>query len=270
MGLLLFMGNCLFALGPVASLLIQNVFEHPARVVVCMIGVFMYFLSLVLTGTLWQIASSLSLPVQYISIFAIISVFFQEMFRFYTFKFMKFAQPGFEMLNDQERKSVQSITGSSISIGCGFALAASVYTSINSLVFSLQPGVPGINRMDGDEPVAHNSQLFFIRSVEAGALGLLNFFWTLIMFHSLDRPNENGRWLSRNGWLFLILGTHLVNTLLSLLNHNENSSLCLLSLTCAWLMVLLLGTLTGYKFGGSKSSIKAAMNRTQPEIVPIQ
>lgn len=225
----------------------------------------MYFISLVLTGTLFQISTFLGLPVQYISIFAIIAVFFQEILRFYTFKFMKFAQPGFEMLNDQERKSVQSITGSSVSIGCGFALAASVYTSINSLVFSLQPGVPGINVMDGDEPVAHNSQLFFIRSVEAGALGLLNFFWTLIMFHSLDRPREG-----RNGWLFLILGTHLANTLLSLLNHNENSTLCLLSLTCAWLMVILLGVLTGYKFGGSKSTVKAAMNRTQPEIVPIQ
>jgi len=80
------------------------------------------------------------------------------------------------MLNDSERKSVQTIQGSAISIGCGFALAASVYTSVNSLVYSLQPGVPGINMMGDGEVIAHNSQLFFIRSVEAGALGLLNFF----------------------------------------------------------------------------------------------
>lgn len=140
-----------------------------------------------------------------------------------------------------------------------------MYTSINSLIFSLGPGVPGINRMDGDEIISHNSQLFFIRSVEAGALGLLNFFWTLIMFHSLERPGEGGR----NGWMGLILGSHLVNTLLSLLNHNQNSSLCLLSLTIAWIMVLVLAALTGYKFGGSKSSIKTALSRTQPEIAPI-
>lgn len=117
------------------------------------------------------------------------------------------------MLNDSERKSVQNIQGSSLSIGCGFALAASVYTSVNCLVFSLQPGVPGINLMDDGQVIGHSSQLFFIRSVEAGALGLLNFFWTLIMFHSLERDGGDGEGFFRsNSWIFLILGTHLTNT----------------------------------------------------------
>lgn len=184
---------------------------------------------------------------------------------------MKFAKTGFEMLNESERKSVQNIQGSSLSIGCGFALAASVYTSVNCLVFSLQPGVPGINLMDDGQVIGHSSQLFFIRSVEAGALGLLNFFWTLIMFHSLERDGGDGEGFFRsNSWMFLILGTHLTNTLLSLLNHNQNPALCLLSLTVAWLMVLLLGALTGYKFGGSKSSLKSALNRTTTQLEPIR
>lgn len=227
----------------------------------------MYFLSLVVVGTAWTISTALGLEVKYIAIFAILTVLFQELLRFYTYKFMKFAQPGFNMLNDAERKSVTGITGSSISIGCGFALAASVYTSINSLIFSLQPGVPGINEMDGDEAVAHNSQLFFIRSVEAGALGLLNFFWTLIMFHSLEsRAEESG---GRAKWMALIIATHLLNTLISLTNHNKNTSLCLLSLSTAWLLVIVLAAITAYKFGGSKSSFKAAVNRTQADISPI-
>lgn len=267
MGFALFLGNCLFALGPVASLLINNIFQHPARVVVCIIGVFMYFLSLVAVGLIWTVSTAFGLEARYIAFFAVITVLFQELLRFYTYKFMKFAQPGFNMLNDAERKSVTGIAGSSISIGCGFALAASVYTSINSLIFSLQPGVPGINEMDGDEAVAHNSQLFFIRSVEAGALGLLNFFWTLLMFHSLETRTEETS--STGKWMSLIVGTHLLNTLISLANHNQNSSMCLLSLTTAWLLVIFLAAVTAYKFGGSRSSFKAAVHRTQADISPI-
>jgi len=267
MGFLLFLSNGLLAIGPVVSIFVQNIFSYPARTVISVVGAFFYFCALVLTGSLFTICKALGVGAQYIAVFAILSILFQELARYGSYIFMKKARPTFEFLNDAERTSVASVQGSAISMGAGFALAASVYSSINVLVLSLQPGVPGINAMQESNPVAHSSQLFLTRSLEASATGLLNFFWTLIMFNTLDSQRPANQ---KNRWLGMILFSHLANTAISLLAYSGNRKLAWVSISVAWLLVLVSGASSWYMFGGSKSTLQAAVSNRRTPFQTVQ
>jgi len=188
---------------------------------------------------------------------------------------MLIAKPSFIYLKDSEKVSVDSNLKVSIAIGAGFALGSAVFGSANIIVYSLGRAVFGI---DGSTSV----ELILENSLKASALSLLNFFWTVMMYRCLessdirynnassrgdvdrnddgddDQQTLNGPRrtfnATTNKWLFLILSTHLINTIISLLGHNY----AILSIITAWCLVIFVGYMVFYQLGGSKSSLKSA------------
>lgn len=266
MTLISFLAYSLVALSPSISIFKQNISQHPARLVIVVVGVFFYFSSLVATSIFHSILNALFNSANSILwIFAILNVFLQEFTRYLSFKLMVVARPSFVYLKDSEKTSVDSNIKLSVAIGTGFCIGAAVFNSVNILVYSLGPAVFGVN---GDT----RPSLMIENSLKTSALSLLNFFWTVMMFKCLEiRERElSGRQGSSpaerstnanstlcfqsNKWIGIVVATHLMNTLVSLLGQDYAA----LSILVSWILVAFVGYLLAYQMGGSISTFKTA------------
>merc|ERR1712061_550077 len=146
-------------------------------------------------------ASTAAIPV-----FTVLAVFSQEVSRYGSYRLMKLAQPSFEYLKESEKSSVNDIKGIAVSVGGGFAFAAGCFSILNVMFLSLGPGIPGI---DGKTP----GNPMLVRSLLTCAVALLNYFWTLILFHTCEERTSGTK------WFLYIIGSHLLNSLISLANY---------------------------------------------------
>ena len=227
--------SCL-SLSPALSLFKQNIYQHPARLVIVVLGIFSYFVSLVITSIFYTIINSLfSSSASILWLFAFLNVLIQEIIRYLTFKLVISARPSFIYLKDEEKHSLDSVRKLSVAVGVGFCIGAAVFNSLNLLIYSSGPWVFGI---DGET----SPNLFLYSSLKTSAVSILNFLWTVMLFKSLESTvprvegvdrtvsgdggsnvvpirNNSGSGLSRTNsiWVIIIVGSHFLNTAVSLL-----------------------------------------------------
>lgn len=294
-----FISYSLLAFTPTFWIFRHNIYHYPVRIVLVVFGVFFYFAALIITSILYSIVNALfNSSNKILWLFAIINVLNLEYLRYLSFKLMLKVKPSFKYLKDSEKNSVDTNLKVAVAIGTGFTIGSAVFSSLNVIIYSLGPYVFGV---DGKTDVnlmlntclktSAISILNFLWTIM-----LFTSFKTVSSSNLADHEdsmiqNEERRGNSTasraaaaetetnlrsnsatsvsfisnylyNRWTLLILLSHLLNTLISLLGQKYN----FLSILAAWILVIFISFMTFYQLGGSKSSIQASLeNRNSVE-----
>ena len=171
MGLLLFFGLLMIAFGPSAALFVFTISKCPVRIILFVVGCFLWLFSLLLSALMWQIASPLKEHLAFVLAF---SVIFQEVARFTLYKLFQRAAKGLkDVLSDAES---ESISGNKLPyvLGFGFGFMNAFVSFDNVLMHLSGPATVGIQ--------GHVSNYFLISAWITNTVVFNNIFWTVISF----------------------------------------------------------------------------------------
>ena len=171
MGLLLFFGLLMIAFGPSVALFVFTISKCPVRIILFVVGCFLWLFSLLLSALVWQMTPSLKEQLAFVLAF---SVVFQELARFTLYKLFQRAAKGFkEVLSETESKSISGDRLSYV-LGFGFGFMNAFVSYDNVLMHLSGPATVGIQ--------GHLSNYFFISAWITNTLVFNNIFWTIISF----------------------------------------------------------------------------------------
>ncbi|XP_044734224.1 gamma-secretase subunit Aph-1 [Chrysoperla carnea] len=229
-----FFGCTFLAFGPPLAMFSFTIAHDPIRIIILIAASFFWLLSLLLSSLVWFIV----VPLRSQLIFGLVfSVLFQELFRFLIYKVLRKAEGGLKKVTDNSAQIIENKHVLAYVSGLGFGIISGAFSLINVLADAVGPGTMGLKS---------GSDLFFITSAATTlSFILLHTFWSVIFFNALD---------NRNGFhLLWVIGSHMFVSCITLVNRSE---LYLLSLTSAYVILVLTGLLAYNTVGGTFLSFK--------------
>jgi len=280
MPILTFLCHFLLCFGPSLSIFIQNIWPYAPRLIICIIGTFLYYGSISCTSFIFFILESifnfksdtLNTAIILYSIINVISIEISRVASVYLYiKFNHY----FNELIHKEKISINTPINFGISIASGYSIASAAYSGLNVVIFSLSSAVFGIDNKT-------SSKLTQFTVSNTCSLSILNFLWTVLIYKGCDlfindintSSSENltqdsntttfNALISNKKFIkhvSIAISTHLINTIVSIVFSNPNTFI--ISSISAWLLTICLSIYTFATFGATTSSIKAAIKSDQ-------
>ncbi|CAF0777742.1 unnamed protein product [Rotaria sordida] len=172
-------GCTLIAYGVPFSMFVFTIAHHPFRVIISMTSAFFWLLSLLLSSFLWFAVVPLRTQLAFAVPFAVI---FQEIFRFLFYRLIKKAEFALQRVQMQEltdKGMVFDRFAVAYASGYGFGLISGTFAIVNVLSDMTGPGTLGI--------FGHSQDFFIATAFLTLCVILLNTFWGVIFFTSLDK-----------------------------------------------------------------------------------
>uniref|UniRef100_UPI00358DE8EA gamma-secretase subunit Aph-1b-like isoform X2 n=1 Tax=Myxine glutinosa TaxID=7769 RepID=UPI00358DE8EA len=204
-----FFGCTFIAFGPALALFLFTVAKEPLRVIILVAGAFFWLVSLLFSSLVWFIAVKASngdndkLQHGLLIFGVLLSVIFQETFRYGYYRLLRKAQEGLVSLSEDGCSPV-SMKQMAYVAGLGFGIMSGAFSVVNILAESIGPGTIGIH---GDSPYFFLTSAFMTLAVI-----LLHLCWGVIYFDSCDK----GCWF----FVLLIVISHLIVSCLVSRKHN--------------------------------------------------
>lgn len=228
-------GCSFLAFGPPFAMFVFTIAHDPVRIIILIAAAFFWLVSLLLSSLLWFIM----VPLRNYLVFGLFfSVFFQEAFRYLIYKILRKAENGLKKVTDNSGVFIENKHIIAYVSGLGFGIMSGAFSLVNILADAIGPGTMGLK--------SGNEMFFLISSAISLSFILLHTFWGVIFFKACDAQN----------WLHIgfVTCTHLVASLLTLLNRFQNYSACLVPLY----MIVLITSFVAFKVaGGSYASFKS-------------
>uniref|UniRef100_UPI00358E80B2 gamma-secretase subunit Aph-1b-like isoform X1 n=1 Tax=Myxine glutinosa TaxID=7769 RepID=UPI00358E80B2 len=209
-----FFGCTFIAFGPALALFLFTVAKEPLRVIILVAGAFFWLVSLLFSSLVWFIAVKASngdndkLQHGLLIFGVLLSVIFQETFRYGYYRLLRKAQEGLVSLSEDGCSPV-SMKQMAYVAGLGFGIMSGAFSVVNILAESIGPGTIGIH---GDSPYFFLTSAFMTLAVI-----LLHLCWGVIYFDSCDK----GCWF----FVLLIVISHLIVSCLTFANPHYEGSL---------------------------------------------
>jgi anterior pharynx defective protein 1 len=201
-------GCTLIAYGVPFSMFIFTIAHHPFRVIISMTSAFFWLMSLLVSSLLWFAIVPLRNELAFAVPFAVV---FQEIFRYLFYRMIKkaeFALQKVQMQELTEKGMVFDRFAVAYAAGYGFGLISGTFAIVNVLSDMIGPGTIGI--------FGHSQDFFIATAFLTLCIILLNTFWGVIFFTSLDK-----------GGIHKILGptivilTHMLFSCITLVNRTS-------------------------------------------------
>jgi len=275
MPVLTFLCYFLVSFGPSLSIFVQNIWPHSPRLIVCVIGIFLYYSSLFFSSLtffalehLFKLTDTLNNWIILYSILNVISIEFSRAASIYLY--LKFNHHFNELIH-KEKITINTPIYFGISIGSGYSIAAAVYSSLNVLIFSLGPAVFGVDNKTSPKLTQYTVS-------NACSLSILNYVWTLLIYKGCEivvndtntasnqNLTEDSNSTTLTSFYFnkkfikffaIAIITHLINTIMSIVFSSSNSFI--ISSISSWTITVILSIYTLSTFGATPSSIKSAI-----------
>ncbi|KAL9979418.1 hypothetical protein ACROYT_G017088 [Oculina patagonica] len=237
MTLMVFFGCAFIAFGPAFALFSLTVAKDAQQVIVLIASAFFWLLSLLLSSIWWTVVSPLK---KHLAFGIAFSVIFQELFRLAFYKLMRKADEGLlSMINNQTPLRKHRIAYVS---GLGYGIISGLFAMVNVLADITGPGSLGLH---GDP-----QNFLIVSAFLTSCFVLLNTFWGVIWFNAWD----DKKWFN----IFLVVASHLLVSLLTLLNAKHYY---VVSLVCAYIVMVIMGALAFKTAGGSLFNIYRLTSR---------
>jgi len=172
-------GCTLIAYGVPFSMFIFTIAHHPFRVIISMTSAFFWLLSLLVSSLLWFAVVPLRSQLGFAVPFAVI---FQEIFRYLFYRVIKKAEFALQKVQMEElmnKGMVFDRFAVAYASGYGFGLISGTFAIVNVLSDMTGPGTIGI--------FGHSQDFFIATAFLTLCIILLNTFWGVIFFTSLDK-----------------------------------------------------------------------------------
>jgi len=223
-----FFGCAFLAFGAPLAMFIFTISDSPIKIILLIFSSFLWLLALLISSFIWFIIIPLR---EYLFFGVVVSVFVQELFRYFVYKLLDKTSAGLEELAGDSlvihNKPVLAYVA-----GLGFGIISGLFQSVNILADTIGPGTMGLKS---------GSDMFFITSATlALCIILLHTFWSVIFFDGIQNRN--------NLHVAIVVVSHLAFSLLTLLNTSE---LYGLTISLSILNVGLMGTYAFKAVGGS-------------------
>ncbi|KAF6031488.1 APH1A [Bugula neritina] len=202
------LGCLLVTFGAPASMFVVTVARKPLHVIMLMASAFFWLLSLLFSSLIWLIPVQMGVGKFVMGV--VVSVLFQELFRFLFYYVLCKARLGLEAVHNQGKQERKPLNMLAIyySAGLGYGLVSGAFATVNIFRDLSGPGTVGI---------AGQSQYFFIiSSFMALAFILLHVCWGIIFMGSLD---SDVLWRNVTGVIGVIV-SHLLVSGLTILNYS--------------------------------------------------
>jgi len=199
-------GCTLIAYGIPFSMFIFTIAHHPFRVIISMTSAFFWLLSLLISSLLWFAVVPLRNQLAFAVPFAVL---FQEIFRYLFYRVIKkaeFALQKVQMQELTEKGMVFDRFAVAYASGYGFGLISGTFAIVNVLSDMTGPGTMGI--------FGHSQDFFIATAFLTLAVILLNTFWGVIFFTSLDKGGIH-QYLGPG----IVILTHMLFSCLTLINQ---------------------------------------------------
>ncbi|CAF1349633.1 unnamed protein product [Rotaria sp. Silwood1] len=199
-------GCTLIAYGVPFSMFIFTIAHHPFRVIIAMTSAFFWLLSLLLSSFLWFAVVPLRNQLAFAVPFAVI---FQEIFRYLFYRIIKKAEFALQKVQMQEltdKGMVFDRFAVAYASGYGFGLISGTFAIVNVLSDMIGPATIGI--------FGHSQNFFIATAFLTLCVILLNTFWSVIFFTSLDKGGIHS--FIGPGTVLL---THMLFSCITLLNR---------------------------------------------------
>ncbi|CAF0849748.1 unnamed protein product [Adineta ricciae] len=172
-------GCTLIAYGVPFSMFVFTIAHHPFRIIISMTSAFFWLLSLLVSSLLWFAVVPLRDKLAFAVPFAVV---FQEIFRYLFYRVIKKAEIALQKVQMQEltaKGMVFDRFAVAYAAGYGFGLISGTFAIVNVLSDMIGPGTIGI--------FGHSQDFFIATAFLTLCIILLNTFWGVIFFTSLDK-----------------------------------------------------------------------------------
>lgn len=172
-------GCTMIAYGVPFSMFVFTIAQHPFRIIVSMTSAFFWIVSLFISSMIWFAIVPLRGQVAFTVPFAVL---LQELFRYFFYRLIKKAEVALEKVELQEltdKGMVFDRLAVAYASGYGFGIISGTFAIVNVLSDMIGPGTIGIN--------GHSPDFFVATAFLTLCSILLNTFWGVILFTSLDK-----------------------------------------------------------------------------------
>lgn len=238
MTLMVFFGCAFIAFGPALALFSLTVAKDAEQVIVLIASAFFWLLSLLLSSIWWTVVSPLK---KHLAFGIAFSVIFQELFRLAFYKMMRKADEGLLSIINHQSDPLRKHRIAYVS-GLGYGIISGLFAMVNVLADITGPGTLGLH---GDP-----QNFLIVSAFLTSCFVLLNTFWGVVWFHAWDEK----KWFS----VLLVVASHLLVSLMTLLNGKQQY---VASLVCAYITMIVMGTLAFKTVGGSLFNIYRLTSR---------
>mmetsp|Transcript_28663 Transcript_28663/g.46252 ORF Transcript_28663/g.46252 Transcript_28663/m.46252 type:complete len:245 (+) Transcript_28663:18-752(+) len=238
MTLMVFFGCAFIAFGPALALFSLTVAKDAEQVIVLIASAFFWLLSLLLSSIWWTVVSPLK---KHLAFGIAFSVIFQELFRLAFYKIMRKADEGLLSIINHQSDPLRKHRIAYVS-GLGYGIMSGLFAMVNVLADITGPGTLGLH---GDP-----QNFLIVSAFLTSCFVLLNTFWGVVWFHAWDEK----KWFS----VLLVVASHLLVSLMTLLNGKQQY---VASLVCAYITMIVMGTLAFKTVGGSLFNIYRLTSR---------
>jgi len=201
-------GCTLIAYGLPFSMFVFTIAHHPFRIIIAMTSAFFWLLALLISSLLWFAVVPLREQLAFAVPFAVL---FQEIFRYLFYRVIKKAEMALEKVQMQEltdKGMVFDRFAVAYASGYGFGLISGTFAIVNVLSDMTGPGTIGI--------FGHSQDFFIATAFLTLAIILLNTFWGVIFFTSLDKGG-----IHRLIGPIIVVITHMLFSCLTLINRTK-------------------------------------------------
>ncbi|CAF0876993.1 unnamed protein product [Rotaria sp. Silwood1] len=199
-------GCTLIAYGIPFSMFVFTIAHHPFRIIIAMTSAFFWLLSLLLSSLLWFIVVPLRNQLAFAVPFAVL---FQEIFRYLFYRVIKKAEFALQKVQLQElteKGMVFDRFAVAYAAGYGFGFISGTFAIVNVLSDMTGPGTIGI--------FGHSQDFFIATAFLTLAIILLNTFWGVVFFTSIDKGGIH-QYLGPT----VVVLTHMLFSCLTLFNR---------------------------------------------------
>ncbi|XP_022197438.2 gamma-secretase subunit Aph-1 [Nilaparvata lugens] len=195
-----FVGCTCIAYGPLLAMFVFTIMQDPIRIIILIAAAFFWLVSLLLSSIIWFI-----LPLKNTLIFGVIlSVLFQEFFRYLIYRLLRKAEAGLKKVTvpDTNIEITNNKHVLAYVAGLGFGTMSGAFALVNVLADISGPATMGLKG---------SSSLFtVISAILTCCFVLLHTFWGVIFFNAVDTKNY-----IHIGW---VLGSHVLVSSVTLFN----------------------------------------------------
>jgi len=217
-------GCTLIAYGIPFSMFVFTIAYHPFRIIISMTSAFFWLISLLVSSFLWFAVVPLRGELAFAVPFAVL---FQEIFRYLFYRLIKKAELALEKVQLQEltaKGMVFDRFAVAYASGYGFGLISGTFAIVNVLSDMTGPGTIGI--------FGHSQDFFIASAFLTLCIILLNTFWGLIFFMSLDKGGFH-----RIVGPVVVVVSHMIFSCVTLVNR-RSTPVYSISLIIGYLLLL--------------------------------
>ena len=230
-----FFGCTFIAFGPAFSMFVLTVASDAQQVIVLISSAFFWLVSLLVSSIIWTVVTPLK---GYLVFSLIVSVLFQELFRFFFWVLLRRAEEGLQIMTNSH-SPLRKIHFHYVS-GLGFGVMSGLFAMVNILAEISGPGTVGLG---GD-----NQHFVVTSAFLTNCFILLHTFWGVVFFNGLDHK----KWSS----VAAVVACHMLVSSLTLMN---SAQIMWPSLTVGYIVLAATAVWSFFNAGGSLDNLKNSL-----------